>query len=47
MREVNYIFYMALLYMFSNLYIVLKKGPIYKLFDLEKLIKSGFKNYYI
>lgn len=39
MREVNYIFYMTLLYMFSNLYIVLKKGPIYKLFDIEKLIK--------
>lgn len=42
MREVNYIFYMALLYMFSNLYIVLKKGPIYKLFDIEKLIKYDF-----
>lgn len=42
MREVNYIFYMTLLYMLSSLYRVLKKGKIYILFDIEKLMKYDF-----
>jgi len=39
MREVNYIFYMTLLYMLSSLYTLLNKGEVYELFDIEKLMK--------
>lgn len=39
MREINYIFYMTLLYMLSSLYTLLNKGEVYKLFNIEKLMK--------
>lgn len=39
MKEVNYIFYMTLLYMFSSLYRVLETGKIYRIFRIKKLIR--------